>query len=46
MMMESDVILEGFLEAKQVHGVCYMGDGDSSMYPTLLQLDGAMPSKT
>ena len=38
--MESDVILEWFLEAEWVHRVCYMefiGDGDSSMYPTLLQ---------
>ena len=38
--METDVILEGFLEAEQVHGVRYtkfIGDGDSSVYPTLLQ---------
>ena len=38
--METDVILEGFLEAEQVHGVRYtkfISDGDSSVYPTLLQ---------
>ena len=38
--METDIILEGFLEAERVHGVRYMkfvGDGDSSVYPTLLQ---------
>lgn len=38
--MEMDIILEGFLEADRVHGVCYMefvSDGDSSVYPTLLQ---------
>ena len=34
------MLLEGFLEAEWVHGVRYMkfiGDGDSSVYPTLLQ---------
>ena len=34
------MLLEGFLEAKWVHGVRYMkfiGDGDSSVYPILLQ---------
>ena len=38
--MESDIILEAFLEAEQVHGVCYTcftGDGDSSVHTTLLQ---------
>ena len=38
--MEADIILEGFLEAEKVHGVRYMnfvGDGDSSVYPTLVQ---------
>lgn len=38
--METDIILEGFKQAEQVHGVRYMhfvGDGDSSVYPTLLQ---------
>ncbi len=38
--MEADIILEGFLEAEKVHGVWYMkfvGDGDSSVYPTLIQ---------
>ncbi len=37
--METDIILEGFLEAEQVHGVRYtefIGDGDRSVYPTLL----------
>ena len=38
--METDIILEGFLEAERVHGVRYIqfvGDGDSSVHPTLLQ---------
>ena len=38
--MEMDIILEGFLEAERVHGVRYtrvVGDGDSSVYPTLVQ---------
>ncbi len=38
--METDIILDGFMEAERVHGVCYMkfiGDGDSSVYTTLLQ---------
>ena len=35
--METDIVLEGFLEAERVHGVCqFIGDGDSSVYPTLL----------
>ena len=37
--METDIILEGFVEAEKVHGVRYtqfIGDGDSSIYPTLL----------
>ena len=37
--METDIILEGFIEAEKVHGVRYtqfIGDGDSSVYPTLL----------
>lgn len=38
--METDIILEGFLEAERVHGVRYnkfVGDGDSSVHPTLIQ---------
>lgn len=38
--MESDIILEGFNEAEATHGVRYMnfvGDGDSSVYSTLIQ---------
>ncbi len=38
--METDIILEGFLEAEQVHGVRYIhfiGDGDGSVHPTLIQ---------
>ena len=37
--METSTIVEGFKEAEKVHGVRYMrfvGDGDSSVYPTLL----------
>ena len=37
--METDILLEGFREAERTHGVRYMrivGDGDSSVYPTLL----------
>ncbi len=37
--METDIILEGFLQAEQTHGIRYMrfiDDGDSSVYPTLL----------
>ena len=37
--METDIVLEGFMEAERVHGVRYtqfIGDGDSSVYPTLL----------
>ena len=37
--METDIILEGFRAAEKTHGVRYMrfvGDGDSSVYPTLL----------
>lgn len=37
--MEPDVILEGFKQAEKVHGVRYkrfVGDGDSSVYPTLI----------
>ena len=49
--METDIILEGFLEAERVHGVCYMtfiGDGDSFVHSILLErvfLDGAVPSR-
>ena len=35
-----DIILEGFIIAERVHGVRYtqfIGDGDSSVYPTLIQ---------
>ena len=38
--MESDIILEGFKKAEATHGVRYLrffGDGDRSVYPTLLQ---------
>ena len=38
--MEPDIILEGFQQAERVHGVRYLrfvGDGDSSVYSTLLQ---------
>ena len=38
--METDVIVEGFCEAERVHGVRYItmvGDGDSSVYPSLIQ---------
>lgn len=37
--MESDILLQGFLEAEATHGIRYItfvGDGDSSVYPTLL----------
>ena len=37
--METDVIAEGFVKAEATHGVRYIkfaGDGDSSVYPTLL----------
>ena len=37
--METDIILEGFNQCEKVHGVRYMrfiGDGDSSVYPTLV----------
>lgn len=36
--METDIILQGFQRAEHDHGVRYMrfiGDGDSSVYPTL-----------
>ena len=38
--MESDILVEGILEAESTHGLCYMriiGDGDSNVYPTLQQ---------
>ena len=38
--MQTDVIVEGFMEAERVHGVLYIyfiGDGDSSVFPTLIQ---------
>ena len=38
--METDILLEGFMEAERVHGVRYtrfIGDGDSSVHTTLLQ---------
>ena len=38
--METDIIVEGFIQAERVHGVRYtqfIGDGDSSVYPTLIQ---------
>ena len=38
--METDIVVEGFIEAERVHGVRYtkfIGDGDSSVYPALVQ---------
>ena len=38
--METDIIVEGFIAAERVHGVRYtkfIGDGDSSVYPSLIQ---------
>ena len=38
--MEREAILEGFQQSERVHGLRYtsfVGDGDSSVYPTLLQ---------
>ena len=38
--MESDILLQGFMEAERVHGIRYtrfIGDGDSSVHTTLLQ---------
>ena len=38
--MEPNIILEGFQQAERIHGVRYMrfiGDGDSSVYSTLIQ---------
>ena len=38
--METDILLEGFCKAESTHGVRYIrfiGDGDSSVYGTLLQ---------
>lgn len=38
--METDAIVEGFLAAEKIHGVRYttvIGDGDSSVYPSLIQ---------
>ena len=38
--METEAILEGFQQSERVHGLRYtsfVGDGDSSVYPTLLQ---------
>ena len=37
--METNIILEGFLKSEAMHGVRYLkfiGDGDSSVYPTLI----------
>ena len=37
--METDIILEGFLQCETQHGLRYIsfiGDGDSSVYPTLI----------
>ena len=39
--METDIILEGFLEVERVHRVRYtefIGDGDSSVHITLIQI--------
>lgn len=38
--METQAILEGFQQSERIHGLRYtsfIGDGDSSVYPTLLQ---------
>ncbi len=38
--METDIILEGFIQVERVHGIRYttiIGDGDSSAYPSLIQ---------
>lgn len=38
--METDIIVEGFCQCERVHGVRYLrfiGDGDSSVYPTVIQ---------
>ncbi len=38
--METDILLEGFIQAERIHGVRYtkfIGDGDSSVHPTLIQ---------
>ena len=38
--METDIIVNGFLEAEKTHGLRYtsfIGDGDSSVHPTLIQ---------
>ncbi len=38
--METGILLEVFSEAERIHGVIYtrfIGDGDSSVYPTLLE---------
>ena len=47
--METDIVLEGFMEAERVHGVHYtqfIGDGDSSVqFSSLLFLDGARLSR-
>lgn len=40
--MESDIIVEGFLKSREQHGLIYsevVGDGDSSVYPKVLQAD-------
>ena len=37
--METNIIIDGFCQAERVHGLRYIrfiGDGDSSVYPTLL----------
>ena len=42
--METDIIVTGFCESERVHGVrylCFIGDGHSSVYPTLIQ--GVLP---
>ena len=38
--MKTDIMVEGFYQCERVHGVrylCFIGDGDSSVYPTLIQ---------
>lgn len=38
--MEPDIILDGFKKAEETHGVRYLqfvGDGDSAVYPTLIE---------
>lgn len=33
--METDIILDGFLKAEQTHGVRFVSDGGSQVFPSL-----------